>query len=366
MNILPHLNYRYPTAINSTLLHHPQQSQTRAQHPRDQHQPMQNYSHSSGTSSHDHQAEPSTATQPWSTTGFPAHHGHQQAMHSGPRGPAQSGSPHGRTNVYSMNELSDKYIPSSSDKITCADHRPLDEIFGHPYTSLGHPPHSGSRSTSASQTQTHSRSQSHMIPSPSSLGRQRQASHQHGHARHQSRPLGPAVLTYPLPTKPQLDGVIQIPLLAVDNQQSGTDLVVSFRCSDWGIGVQMEGIPMTDLLYHNARGLERPQERVLEGFGLTSLRLNILWPNYLPFAKTICASGKDDKPVTRAGLGYEVAQAFAEFFRAIQPTQPGRYTIALLRPGSSAGLRFEQLHLITVRNTSRGEWMAEVRAVLAG
>jgi hypothetical protein len=33
---------------------------------------------------------------------------------------------------------------------------------------------------------------------------------------------------------------------------------------------------MTDLLYHNARGLERPQEHVIDGFGLKVLRLNIL------------------------------------------------------------------------------------------
>lgn len=36
------------------------------------------------------------------------------------------------------------------------------------------------------------------------------------------------------------------------------------------------GIPMTELLYHNACGLERGHERVLAGFGITSLRLNIL------------------------------------------------------------------------------------------
>ncbi|KAF9223237.1 hypothetical protein BS17DRAFT_129891 [Gyrodon lividus] len=236
--------------------------------------------------------------------------------------------------------MSDKYIPSSK---------------------------SGSRSTCKSQTHL----QPHLIPSQSFLRQQQQPSPHYGHAHHRSRPQGTPVLAYPLPTKPQLDGVTQIPLLAVDNQKTGSDLVISFRCSDWGIGVQMEGIPMTDLLYHNAHGLEHPQERVVDGFGLQSLRLNILWPNYPPFAKLISASGKDGKPLTRAGLGYEVAQAFAEFFsqitsRSVQPTQPGPYTIALLgsSPGSSAGIRFEQLHLITVRNTSHGEWMAEVRAVL--
>lgn len=331
---------------------------------------MQNHAHPAGTSSHP-QAGPSSATQTWTPVGHAASQGsypHQQATLSSPRVPA---SVRGATNLYGtneLNEMSDKYIPSSSDKITCTDHRPLDDIFGNPYAASGSP-QTGSGPTRASRT--HSQPWPHAAPSQSFLAQQQQALHYAGHAHHRPPPQGTPVLAYPLPTKPQLDGVTQIPLLAVDNQKSGTGLVVSFRCSDWGIGVQMEGIPMTDLLYHNARGLERPQEHVIDGFGLKVLRLNILWPDYPPFVKSVSASGKDGKPITRAGLGYEVAQAFADFFsqitsRSVQPTQPGPYTIALQGPrsGWSAGIRFEQLQLITVRNTSYGEWMAEVRAVL--
>lgn len=161
-------------------------------------------------------------------------------------------------------DLSDQYIPSSSDKITCTDHRPLDEIFGNVRPSSG-------------WVQAKSGS-----IYPSHIGTSR------GDPRHAS------VLMYPLPTKPQLDGVVQIPLLAVDNQMSGTGLVVDFQCSDWGIGIQIEGllpyvdlasreelklnsgIPMSDLLHGNISCLENPQQRVLDGLDLTDLRFNIL------------------------------------------------------------------------------------------
>lgn len=104
----------------------------------------------------------------------------------------------------------DQYIPSSSDKITCTDHRPLDDIFGN--------------------------------TRPLSLSGWSGSPHLTQSGMLQAHPQHTAVLTYPLPTKPQLDGVLHIPLLAVDNQMSGTGLVVDFRCSDWGIGVEVEGM----------------------------------------------------------------------------------------------------------------------------
>jgi hypothetical protein len=245
--MLSHLNYRYPMATNLALFHLPQQSQTHAQYARAQYpQPMQNHAHPAGTSSHP-QAGPSSATQTWTPVGHAASQGsypHQQATLSSPRVPA---SVRGATNLYGtneLNEMSDKYIPSSSDKITCTDHRPLDDIFGNPYAASGSP-QTGSGPTRASRT--HSQPWPHAAPSQSFLAQQQQALHYAGHAHHRPPPQGTPVLAYPLPTKPQLDGVTQIPLLAVDNQKSGTGLVVSFRCSDWGIGVQMEG---TSIITH--------------------------------------------------------------------------------------------------------------------
>ncbi|KIK82293.1 hypothetical protein PAXRUDRAFT_14804 [Paxillus rubicundulus Ve08.2h10] len=244
--MLSHLNYRYPVAINPALFHLPQQSQTHAQYPRAQYpQPIQNHTHPAGTSSQP-QSGSGNATQTWTQRGHVTSQGLYAHQHAnfGPRVPAQSGSVRVSTNIYGTNEsseMSDKYIPSSSDKITCTDHRPLDDIFGSPYAA------SGSGSIRASQI--HSQPWPHAVPSQSFLAQEQQALHYAGHAHHRPPPQVTPVLAYPLPTKPQLDGVTQIPLLAVDNQKSGTGLVVSFRCSDWGIGVQMEG---TSIMAHIA------------------------------------------------------------------------------------------------------------------
>ncbi|KIJ62949.1 hypothetical protein HYDPIDRAFT_168894 [Hydnomerulius pinastri MD-312] len=365
MDVHPHLNYQYPATIDPALLHLPQQSVAHPQYQQIMHsQLVQNPVHPMATPYHHQIQGSSRVPQTWGGLDHPSggcSTSSQQAAQSDRRGTDNFGPAYGHTKSHSVggqSKLSDKYIPSSSDKITCADHRPLDEIFGNPFSSSGWP--------RAPQPL----SQPHHIPSQSSHGQQQQGSHLYEHANHQPRTQAPPVLTYTLPTKPQLDGVLQIPLLAVDNRKSGTGLVIDFRCSDWGIGVQMEGIPMMDLLHHHARGLERGHERVLDGLGLTIMRLNILWPNYPPFTKSISAFGEDGKPITRAGLGHKVAQAFAQFFCQISPwysAQPGLYTIAPPQgslPGRLSGIRFNQLHLISVRNTSCGEWMAEVRAAV--
>ncbi|KAH0833434.1 hypothetical protein J3R83DRAFT_12548 [Lanmaoa asiatica] len=347
MDLFAHLNYCYPGTANAARLHHHVSSHQpqglgsshhvpvqNIQSPQDQTHPGEGYTRS----------DPSRITQACPSLDFAAGHGLRPQQKSTPVGP-QPGAVHSDptcpTEIYYMDEstdLSDQYIPSSSDKITCTDHRPLDEIFGDIRSSLGW-----------------SQAKSGLIH-PLQSGTPR------GHPQHTS------VLTYPLPTKPQLDGVVQIPLLAVDNQMSGTGLVVTFQCSDWGIGVEVEGIPMSDLLHGNVSGLENPHQRVLDGLGLTDLRLNILWPHYPPFAKVISAFGTGGEPITRAELGYEVSLAFAEFFyitsRSIPPAQRGPYAISSSPPGSSSPeIKFDQLHLITVRNTSRGEWVAEIRAV---
>ncbi|KAF8124758.1 hypothetical protein EV363DRAFT_1403043 [Boletus edulis] len=333
MDFFSQLNYRYPGASNATRLHGSQQPHAPVplvQSIQDQAHPGDVYARS-GTRRIPHlDVAASHELGPQQQNTIPGVRG---VIHSEPHPPMR---------LYSMDEsmnLSDQYIPSSSDKITCADHRPLDRIFGnlHPLSGL-------SQATSGP-----------LHPSQNVPPR--------GQPQHTS------VLTYALPTKPQLDGVIQIPLLAVDNQISGTGLVVNFRCSDWGIGILVEGIPMSDLLHSNVSPLEDPHERVLDGFGFTNLRFNILWPHYPPFVKVMSAFGRDGKPMTRAELGYEVSLAFAEFIflitsRSIPSAQPGPYAIALSPGSSSPGITFEKLHLITVRNTSRGEWMAEIRAVL--
>ncbi|KAG6372210.1 hypothetical protein JVT61DRAFT_8003 [Boletus reticuloceps] len=311
MDFFSQLNYRYPGASNATRPHGSQQPHV----PVPLVQSIQDHAH------------PGDVYAPSGTRRIP----HLDVAASHELGPQQQNTIPGVRGVEPHRPM--------SDKITCADHRPLDRIFGnlHPLSGL-------SQATS-----------SPLHPSQNLPPR--------GQPQHTS------VLTYALPTKPQLDGVIQIPLLAVDNQISGTGLVVNFRCSDWGIGILVEGIPMSDLLHSNVSALEDPHERVLDGFGFTNLRFNILWPHYPPFVKVMSAFGRDGKPMTRAELGYEVSLAFAEFIflitsRSIPPAQPGPYAIALSPGSSSPGITFEKLHLITVRNTSRGEWMAEIRAVL--
>ncbi|KAG8212879.1 hypothetical protein J3R82DRAFT_11212 [Butyriboletus roseoflavus] len=283
MDLFPHLNYRYPGSPNAVRPHVSQQPQGSSHHvPVQNIQSMQDQTHPGAAYM---RSDPSrmTLAHPSLDFGLPPQ---QKSTPVDPRGAVRS-DPLTPMKTYYVDEptnLSDQYIPSSSDKITCADHRPLDEIFGYIRSSSGW-----------SQAESSSLHQS-----------------QNGTPR--GNPRRPSVFTYPLPTKPQVDGVVQIPLLVVDNQMSGTGLVVDFRCSDWGIGVQVEGLPMSDLLHGNVSGLKNPHQCVLDGLGLTDLRLNILWPHYPPFAKVISAFGVDGKPISRAELGYEVSLAFAEFF----------------------------------------------------
>ena len=219
MDIFTHLNYCYPGTSNAVRLHVSQQPQASVRHVpihnvqsmQDQALPGDGYV----------RLDPGRITHAPPSPGLTTDHDLHPQQTSTLIGPQLEGVVHsdskGHMKICYMDrsaELSDQYIPSSSDKITSTDHRPLDEIFGntHPGPSCG-----WSQATSNS-------------PHPSQNVAPR------GHPRHTS------VLTYPLPTKPQLDGVVQIPLLAVDNQMSGTGLVVDFRCSDWGIGVQVEGM----------------------------------------------------------------------------------------------------------------------------
>ena len=214
MDPFAHLNYRYPGTPNAVRLHLSQQPQGSSHHvPVQNIQSMQDQTHPGDAYM---RSDPNRITRARPSLDFTAGHSlHPPQKHTpiDPRGVVRSDLS-GPTKMYYMvgsSNLSDQYVPSSSDKITCADHRPLDEIFGNIHSSSGW-----------SQTETGS-----LHPSQNGTP--------HGNPRHTS------VLTYPLPTKPQMDGVVHIPLLVVDNQISGTGLVVDFRCSDWGIGVQVQG-----------------------------------------------------------------------------------------------------------------------------
>lgn len=222
MDPFTHLNYCYPGTPNAARLHVSQQLQgsphrvvQNTQSIQDRTRPGDGYM-SSDSSRMAHARCSLDATAAHSL------HPQQKGVPIGLRGAVHSDSLGSMKLYYHVDEsanLLDQYVPSSSDKITCTDHRPLDEIFGNMRSSSGWP-----------QARLGS-----VYPSRNATS--------HGHARHSS------VLTYPLPTRPEMDGVVQIPLLAVDNQMSGTGLVVDFRCSDWGIGVQVEGmLPYADLL----------------------------------------------------------------------------------------------------------------------
>lgn len=266
MDIFTHLNYCYPGTSNVARPHVSQQPQGFLHHvPTQNVQSMQDQTHPGDGCV---RSGPSMITHASPSPGPTAGHDllpQQKITLTSPQGAVHSDSKCHMKISYmdESTDLSDQYIPSSNDKITCTDHRPLDDIFGNIRPSRGW-----------SQAASNS-------PHPSQNVTPR------GHPRHTS------VLTYPLPTRPQLDGVVQIPLLAVDNRIKGTGCVVDFRCSDWGIGVEVEGmllyadlasrtetldsgIPMSDLLHGNVSGLESPHQRVLDGLGVTDLRLNIL------------------------------------------------------------------------------------------
>jgi len=269
MDFFTDLNYRYPGTSNAAQLHFNASQQPQGSL---HHAPIQNIqSMQEQTNPGDGYvwSDPGRIAYPRPSLDFTAGYdllrpqqksnlvGSRSAIHSHPTGPMRVHCVDGSA------DLSDQYIPSSSDKITCTDHRPLDAIFGNVWPSSGR-----SCATSGS-----------LYPSQNETPR--------GSTRLTS------ILTYPLPARPQMDGIVHIPLLAVDNQTSGTGLIIDFRCSDWGIGVQVEGmllyldlalcteildsgIPMSDLLHGNVSGLESPHQHVLHGLGDANLRLNIL------------------------------------------------------------------------------------------
>lgn len=222
MDLFTQLNYSYPGTSNAASLHvfqQPQGHRHRVSVPNiqstgNQNHPGDGYAHPMHSHSHSRSSLDFTGhgLRPQQNSTLVDSRG---SVHPDPKRPMK---------MYYTDEpanLPDQYIPSSNDKITCTDHRPLDEIFGNmrPLTGLSGLPH----------------------PSPNGTP--------HGN------PLHTSVLTYALPTKPQLDGVIHIPLLAVDNQMSGTGLVVDFRCSDWGIGIEIEGMSSCVDLACALRGL---------------------------------------------------------------------------------------------------------------
>ncbi|KAF8423766.1 hypothetical protein L210DRAFT_844358, partial [Boletus edulis BED1] len=133
------------------------------------------------------------------------------------------------------------------------------------------------------------------------------------------------------------------------------------------------GIPMSDLLHSNVSPLEDPHERVLDGFGFTNLRFNILWPGYRPVrfeARTVSADGG---PLTRFDLAQQIILAYALFFRKVGEerliSSMAGYNIALFQ-GSKAradtpGIQFMQLYLVSLRlrKTSVGCWVADIEIV---
>lgn len=243
MDVHAHLHYQYPTTVNPVLLHLPQQQSHAQPHPQHQETPIPHHhipTNPMATAYHNLQ-QVSSRVRPNATNIACGQAGtsQQQILASARRAPVDHSSAFVHTDSLGTcgpSSMSDKYIPSSSDKITCADHRPLDEIFGNPFTPSSWPP-SGSRSSRVPQPHP----QSHQVPPYPYQGQPQQLSYPYGHSHSQPHQQAPQILTYALPSKSQLGGILHIPLLAVDNQKSGTNIVIGFRCSDWGTGVQMEG-----------------------------------------------------------------------------------------------------------------------------
>ncbi|KIM62712.1 hypothetical protein SCLCIDRAFT_1214819 [Scleroderma citrinum Foug A] len=257
-------------------------------------------------------------------------------------------------------DVPDKYIPSSTDRVTSPDHRPLDDIFA----SL----HSFFRPAPGPSSMQYDQLPAHLYP----LQNQNQNSQRHTQHIPPSQQSGhppshhhvPQIILRKPQLKPPMSGILHIPLMQVDNQQRGSGLVINFRC--WERGLLTDGVSISELLHCQAYALERGLDRVLDGLG-RPVKLNIVWPGYPPFVRNISPVLSDGRAITRAELGYQVALAFSAFFCEVGKTQSGHvgpFTIVAVRNGNlSAGIRFDRLRLLGVRETSLGEWTPEVCAV---
>ncbi|KAI9460331.1 hypothetical protein HD554DRAFT_1595839 [Boletus coccyginus] len=137
-----HLNYCYPGTPNAARLHfNASQQLQESLH----HAPIQSIrSMQEQTNPRDGHvwSDPSRITHPRPSLGFTADYDLHPKQKSDPVGPRSAihSHPTGPTKVHCVDgsaDLSDQYIPSSSDKITCTDHRPLDDIFGNVWPSSG-------------------------------------------------------------------------------------------------------------------------------------------------------------------------------------------------------------------------------------
>ncbi|KAH7884862.1 hypothetical protein F5I97DRAFT_1892899 [Phlebopus sp. FC_14] len=136
-------------------------------------------------------------------------------------------------------------------------------------------------------------------------------------------------------------------------------------------GVRSVGTAMTDIKVKRWRNMQRPNDPTFDS-SVGSIMLRIHWPGYTPRMYCINNSGDGGSPLKRCELAWCVADAYENYFRLIEglgtlPAHIGHFNIALhqgpnARP-DSFGIHFEQLHLVSIRNTARGDWVAEVDVV---
>jgi len=131
-------------------------------------------------------------------------------------------------------DVPDKYIPSSTDRVTSPDHRPLDDIFA----SL----HSLLRPAPGPSSMQYDQLHAHLYP-PQNLNLNSQRHTQHilpsQQIAHPPSHHVPQLILRKPQLRPPISGILHIPLMQVDNQQRGSDLVINFRC--WERGLLTDG-----------------------------------------------------------------------------------------------------------------------------
>ncbi|KAF9230961.1 hypothetical protein BU15DRAFT_68735 [Melanogaster broomeanus] len=176
----------------------------------------------------------------------------------------------------------------------------------------------------------------------------------------------------------QLNAVPQ----AAGHKSDYSGIVVEFKSHPrHKLGSREGATSMVNILRYKDGAMECPLDTVLEGLGQDKIRFRLAWPGYHPEWLTLHTVAKDGRPITRYELGMQVSQAHVDFFKVadlrfliqkvemngILPDQLGMFNIALhrgphARPGSF-GIKMEQLHLISVRDTGGGVWQADVEVV---
>ncbi|KAJ7222758.1 hypothetical protein B0H12DRAFT_1304641 [Mycena haematopus] len=143
-------------------------------------------------------------------------------------------------------------------------------------------------------------------------------------------------------------------------EQTGTHRSITFDYP----GHTRQGVSMRDLrLKNTATPIRGSNDPVLAHTGLQRVIFRIIWPGYghVEWCRPIVVTSPTGAPITRVGLGVQIASSFARFVEKSEYETPSAREWMI----SPNCVRFDHLYLIALHNTSGDVWQADVALDLA-